>query len=70
MMKGLTTVTVVVVVVVDIICELDKDDDSYLPSLQWQMSRNAKWAGVELAISLMIQIQQNYTSLYSSSSNT
>ena len=28
------------------------------------MSRNGKWAGVEKAISLMIQIQQNYTSLY------
>ena len=30
-----------------------------------RMSRNGKWAGVELAIFLMIQIQQNYTSLYS-----
>ena len=35
----------------------------------WQMSRNVKWAGVELAIFSMIQIQQNYTSLYSSWSN-
>ena len=32
----------------------------------WQMSRNVILAGVELAIFLMIQIQQNYTSLYSS----
>ena len=34
-----------------------------------QMSRNVKWAGVELAIFLMTQIQQIYTSLYSSWSN-
>ena len=32
---------------------------------QRQMSRNGKSAGVELAIFLMIQIQQNYTLLYS-----
>ena len=29
------------------------------------MSRNGKLAGLELAIISMIQIQQNYTSLYS-----
>ena len=34
-----------------------------------RMSRNVKWAGVELAILLMIQIQQNYISLYSWWSN-
>ena len=34
-----------------------------------QMSRNGKSAGVELAIFLMIQIQQNYTLLYSLWSN-
>ena len=33
------------------------------------MSRNGKSAGVELAIFLMIQIQQNYTLLYSLWSN-